>query len=119
MPPGSASSYLGDNGLYDFKNLRQELPSLLQFHLAVDIWFFALLINMKFILTGCTGFIGSEVLTQCLRNPTITSIIALSRRSLPDSVSNDPKLKVLIMKDFNVYPEPVLKELEGADACIW
>lgn len=74
---------------------------------------------MKFILTGCTGFIGSEVLSQCLRNPTITSVVALSRRQLPDSVSNDPKLKVVIMKDFNSYSEPVLKELAGADACIW
>lgn len=76
-------------------------------------------IRMKFILTGCTGFIGCEVLSQCLRNPTITSVVALSRRKLPNAVSNDPKLKVVIMKDFNSYPEPVLKELAGADACIW
>ncbi|KAF4633899.1 hypothetical protein G7Y89_g4214 [Cudoniella acicularis] len=74
---------------------------------------------MKFILTGCTGFIGSEVLSQCLRNPSITSIIALSRRELPKAVANDPKLKVLIMKDFNNYPDSVIKELSGADACIW
>jgi len=74
---------------------------------------------MKFIITGCTGFIGSEVLSQCLRNPTITSVVALSRRPLPDSVRNDPKLKTVILKDFNSYPGPVLKELAGADACIW
>ncbi|PMD48414.1 hypothetical protein L207DRAFT_627146 [Hyaloscypha variabilis F] len=74
---------------------------------------------MKFILTGCTGFIGSEVLSQCLRNPTITSVVALSRRKLPDSVANDPKLKLVIMKDFNLYSESALKEISGADACIW
>jgi nucleoside-diphosphate-sugar epimerase len=74
---------------------------------------------MKFILTGCTGFIGSEVLSQCLRNPTITSVVVLSCRQLPDSVINDPKLNVVIMEDFNSYPVPVLKELAGADACIW
>lgn len=74
---------------------------------------------MKFILTGCTGFIGNEVLPQCLRNTTITSVVALSRRKLPDSVSNDPKLKVIIMEDFKSYSELVLKELAGADECIW
>jgi nucleoside-diphosphate-sugar epimerase len=73
---------------------------------------------MKFILTGCTGFIGSEVLSQCIRNPTITSIIALSRRSLPETV-NDPKLKTVIMNDFKTSPDAVLDELSGADACIW
>jgi uncharacterized protein YbjT (DUF2867 family) len=74
---------------------------------------------MKFILTGCTGFIGSEVLSQCLRNPSISSVIALSRRKLPEAISNDPKLKVVVMKDFKLYPESVLLELAGADACIW
>ncbi len=74
---------------------------------------------MKFILTGCTGFIGSEVLSQCLKNPQITSIVALSRRELPESVTKDPKLKVLIFKDFNTYSDSALKELSGADACIW
>jgi uncharacterized protein YbjT (DUF2867 family) len=74
---------------------------------------------MKFILTGCTGFIGSEVLSQCLLNPTITSIIALSRRPLPDAVTRNPKVEVVVMKDFNSYPDSVLKQILGADACIW
>jgi dTDP-D-glucose 4,6-dehydratase len=74
---------------------------------------------MKFILTGCTGFIGSEVLQQCLRNPTVTSVIALSRWKFSESVNTDLKLKLVIMKDFNLYLELVLKELAGADACIW
>jgi nucleoside-diphosphate-sugar epimerase len=73
---------------------------------------------MKIILTGCTGFIGSEVLSQCIRNPSVTSIIALSRRSLPET-ANDPKLKTIIMEDFNFYPDSVLEDLSGADACIW
>lgn len=74
---------------------------------------------MKFVLTGCTGFIGGEVLAQCLRNPAITSIIALSRRNLPDAVTKDPKLQVVVMEDFNSYPDSVLKGLSGANACIW
>jgi uncharacterized protein YbjT (DUF2867 family) len=74
---------------------------------------------MEFILTGCTGFIGGEVLLQCLRNPAITSVVALSRRPLPEAIAKDTKLNVVIMKDFNSYPDSVLQELKGADACIW
>lgn len=71
---------------------------------------------MKLILTGSTGFIGAEVLRQCLNNPSISSIIALSRRPLPVT---DPKLKTVIVEDFTNYSPSVLKELEGAEACIW
>jgi thioester reductase-like protein len=74
---------------------------------------------MKFILTGCTGFIGREALYQCLQYPSITSVVALTRRKLPETLAINPKLKEVIMKDFNSYPESVLKELSGADACIW
>ncbi|KAJ7446720.1 hypothetical protein FB451DRAFT_1291293 [Mycena latifolia] len=74
---------------------------------------------MKIILTGTTGFIGTEVLAQCLRNPGITSIVVLSRRPLPDTLSADPKVQVNVMKDFKIYPQEVVKQLEGADACIW
>ncbi|MCJ1374559.1 hypothetical protein MMC20_005791 [Loxospora ochrophaea] len=73
---------------------------------------------MKVILTGSTGFIGSEVLAQCLNNPVITSIVALSRRELPDAASN-AKVKVVIMEDFAVYSDSVLEEMNGADGCIW
>ncbi|RAH54654.1 NAD(P)-binding protein [Aspergillus piperis CBS 112811] len=71
---------------------------------------------MKIILTGSTGFIGHEILTQCLRNPHITSVIALSRRPLP---TNNPKLTVRLVDDFLTYPESLLQELRGAAACIW
>ena len=73
---------------------------------------------MKVILTGSTGFIGGGVLSQCLQHPAITSIIVLSRRALPDSVLS-PKVKVIIMDDFASYPDNVLKEIAGADACLW
>jgi len=63
--------------------------------------------------------ISGEVLSQCLRNPAITSLVILSRRSLPEALTEDPKLNVVVMKDFNSYPDSVLRELKGADACIW
>lgn len=73
---------------------------------------------MKVIITGSTGFIGKAVLTQCLKNPTITELVALSRGDLPEAATN-PKLKVVIMKDFNSYSEDALDSMRGADACIW
>lgn len=72
--------------------------------------------TMKIILTGSTGFIGQEILLQCLSHPQITSLIILSRRALPVS---DPKLKVVLLEDFTRMPEEVLGELKGCDGCIW
>ena len=72
---------------------------------------------MKVILTGCTGFIGNEVLKQCLQNPSITSVVVLARRAL--DIRDHPKLTVHIIDNFLSYPEPLLKDLEGAQACIW
>lgn len=73
---------------------------------------------MKVIITGSTGFIGKEVLDQCLKNPAVTSLIALSRRDLPEAATN-PKLTVVIVEDFKVYTESMLEHLKGSDACIW
>jgi len=74
---------------------------------------------MKLILTGATGYIGSEVLAQCLKSPLITSIFVLSRPKLPDLVAKYAKLEVIIIEDFMNYPESVMTQLSGADACIW
>jgi len=71
---------------------------------------------MRVILAGPTGFIGREVLEQCLQNATITSIIALSRSELP--ISN-PKLQVRIVDNFLLYPESLLQDVDGAEAAIW
>lgn len=71
---------------------------------------------MKVILTGTTGFIGKEILHQCVKHNSITSIVILTRSPLE---INDPKVKVLIHKDFSSYPDNILKELNGAESCIW
>lgn len=70
---------------------------------------------MKVILTGSTGFVGREVLNQCLAHPDITSVVALSRHELPPH----DKLKVVVNEDFLSYSESLREELKGADACIW
>ncbi|KAL8950577.1 MAG: hypothetical protein Q9222_003386 [Ikaeria aurantiellina] len=71
---------------------------------------------MKIIITGATGFIGAEVLRSALAHPNVTSIVALSRRSL--SISH-PKLTVVIISDFLNYSSSVLEACAGAEACIW
>ncbi|EXJ92088.1 hypothetical protein A1O3_00638 [Capronia epimyces CBS 606.96] len=77
---------------------------------------------MKVVLFGSTGFIGKEVLDLCLKSPAVTSIIALSRRHLPvdgEGEGANPKLTVVMVEDFKVYPSSILEHLKGADACIW
>ncbi len=74
---------------------------------------------MKVILTGVTGFIGSEVFTQCCANPAITSIITLSRRPLSADITKDPQVEIIVMKDFTTYSKEVIEQLKGADACKW
>lgn len=70
---------------------------------------------MKVILTGSTGFVGHEVLSQCLAHPAITSIVALSRRDLPAH----KKLKVALIEDFMIYQESIRDDIRDAEACIW
>ena len=70
---------------------------------------------MKVILAGSTGFIGGEVLKQCLQHPTITSVVALGRRELP---AHD-KLTSIVVEDFLSFPKSVHEAIKGADACIW
>jgi predicted chitinase len=77
---------------------------------------------MKLVIGGSTGFVATEVLTQALKNPAITSIVALGRREATMSTaagSNAGKLKSVICEDFENYPDSVKTELENADACIW
>ncbi|MCJ1444952.1 MAG: hypothetical protein MMC23_005456 [Stictis urceolatum] len=73
---------------------------------------------MKVVLSGSTGYIGSEILTQCLNHPSITSILVLSRRD-PGNLADHPKVKVTIVDDFTSYNEPTVDELKTADAAIW
>ncbi|KAI0891018.1 hypothetical protein F4806DRAFT_501483 [Annulohypoxylon nitens] len=73
---------------------------------------------MKLVIGGSTGFVGSELVRQALVHPSITSIIALSRRETP-LPPDSSKLKEIVCDDFENYTSHVKKELESADACIW
>jgi uncharacterized protein YbjT (DUF2867 family) len=74
---------------------------------------------MKVILSGATGFIGGEVLNEALAHPSITRLVCITRRALPESATSNPKLTVIILTDFLSYPPEILSQLEGAESCIW
>lgn len=74
---------------------------------------------MKVIIAGATGLIGSEVLSQIIQNTSITSIIILSRRPLPEIATRDARIKVIVMESFLRYDDEVKKELSGAKAVLW
>jgi hypothetical protein len=74
---------------------------------------------MTITLAGSTGTIGSQVLQKCLHHLSIDSLVALSRRPLPTSVTSNPKLTVIIMEDFLSYSDSILRQLDGERACIW
>jgi hypothetical protein len=75
---------------------------------------------MKVILTGCTGFIGSEILQRCISHSYISHIYVLTRRPLDDRFSHK-KVTQLLHEDFETYNPDLLTRLreEGVEACIW
>jgi uncharacterized protein YbjT (DUF2867 family) len=80
---------------------------------------------MKLIVTGATGFVGTEVIRQALRNPAVTSVVAIARRAVPTPDNAGPsadtsKLQSVVLEDWtSPYPESVKEHMKGADACIW
>jgi len=73
---------------------------------------------MKVVLSGSTGYIGGEVLRECLNHPSITSVVILARRD-PGNLDDNAKAKVMIVKDFTAYDEATISEIRTADATIW
>lgn len=75
---------------------------------------------MKLLVVSATGFVGGEVLRQALRNPAITSIVAITRREMPQPAPQNDKLQYFVLDDWtSQYPEQLQTLVKGADACIW
>lgn len=71
---------------------------------------------MKLIITGATGRVGGGALQSALSNLKVNTVVVLSRR---DIGIQHKKLQVIIKKDYLQYSEAELRQLEGAEACIW
>jgi uncharacterized protein YbjT (DUF2867 family) len=70
---------------------------------------------MKVILFGATGMVGQGVLRECLLDPDVEEVLAISRAPLAQT---HEKLRVLIQKDFTDYAT-IETELWGYDACFF
>lgn len=75
---------------------------------------------MHLILTGATGLIGSAVLDAMIKTKDITKISIISRRPVKMAEdAKDPRINVILHKDFEKYDSKVLNQLQGATGCVW
>jgi len=70
---------------------------------------------MKVILFGSIGMVGQGVLTECLKDPLVVSVLVVNRQTC--GVTN-PKLKEIIHINFFDL-SPISKGLTGYDACLF
>jgi len=71
---------------------------------------------MRVLLTGGTGFVGSEVLTQLLAAEAVTCVTCLTRR--PIAIAHR-KLVSIEVDDFTRYDPALLAQLSDHVGCIW
>jgi uncharacterized protein YbjT (DUF2867 family) len=75
---------------------------------------------MHLILTGATGLVGSAVLDAMLGMKEVSKISILSRRPVKMAEdAKDPRVNLVIHKDFEHYDAEVLDKLKGAEGCVW
>lgn len=75
---------------------------------------------MHLILTGATGLCGSGVLDAMIKMKEVTKISILSRRPVRMAEdANDPRINVILHKDFENYDSDLLKQLKGASGVVW
>jgi len=76
---------------------------------------------MIILLTGATGYIGTEVLEQCIKHNYIEHIYCLTRKALDDKYATHKKVTQIIHADFSQYPQYLLDKLADyrIEGCIW
>jgi uncharacterized protein YbjT (DUF2867 family) len=67
---------------------------------------------VKIILFGSTGMVGQGVLRECLRDPDVTEVLAVTRSA---TGQEHPKLREIVHRDFTDFSS---LQLDG-DACFW
>lgn len=74
---------------------------------------------MKVIVTGASGLVGGALVRECITNPAITKALVLTRKTLPDDVTDNEKVTVIMHDDFGFYPPEIIDQLRGAEGCLW
>ena len=75
---------------------------------------------MHLILTGATGLVGSAVLDAMINMSQVSKISILSRRPVKMAQdAQDPRINVIIHKDFESYDNDLLQKLKDASGCVW
>lgn len=71
---------------------------------------------MKVLLTGATGTIGGAIFRHLDKHPSISSIVALTRRPFDPPSS---KCTNIVINDFNNWESDVLASVADSDAMVW
>ena len=71
---------------------------------------------MKVILTGGTGFVGSEALRQLAGDPAVAKVTCLVRK--PVEIES-PKVESVVLDDFTQYNDELIAKLSDHSACFW
>ncbi|KAK3717748.1 hypothetical protein LTR37_005519 [Vermiconidia calcicola] len=76
---------------------------------------------MKILLVGATGYIGTEILDQCIKHNYIEQIYCLTRRTLERKYATNRKVTQVIHEDFSQFPDYLLDKLANyrIEGCIW
>ncbi|MFG2536115.1 NAD-dependent epimerase/dehydratase family protein [Streptomyces sp. NPDC048511] len=69
---------------------------------------------MRVIVFGASGMVGHGALRACLRDDTVTEVLAVVRKPLPAH----PKLRQIVHTDFTDY-SAIQDRLAGLDACFY
>ncbi|KAJ4128715.1 hypothetical protein BFJ70_g11453 [Fusarium oxysporum] len=60
---------------------------------------------MKLLVTGASGYVGTEIIRQSLQLPQVTSVVAVARKPVSVPSGADPaRLKSIVVKDYGDYP---------------
>ena len=74
---------------------------------------------MHLILTGATGLVGSSVLDAMIKAKDVTKISILSRKPVQMAEDRrDPRVSVILHRDFETYDAKLLDQLRDADGCV-
>lgn len=75
---------------------------------------------MHLILTGATGLCGSAVLDAMIKMKDVTKISIISRRPVKMAEdAKDPRINVILHKDFEKYDSELLGQIKDANGCVW